>query len=84
MSAYRYKRISGPLENDLRTIFGDWAEIEKNRVLERRQKEYREKNKLRIDYAKILNEHFKKNNYGHQLFKKINISKKEEEATDDK
>ena len=83
MSAYSYKRISGLLENDLRTIFGDKAEIEKNRVMERRQKEYREKNKLRIDYAKILNEHYKKNNYGHQLFKKINISKKEE-ATDDK
>ena len=62
----------------------DEAEIKRIKVIEKRQKEYQEGNQLRIDYAKILNEHYKKNNYGHQLFKKINISKKEEPATDKK
>ena len=62
----------------------DKTEIKRIKVIEKRQKEYQEGNQLRIDYAKILNEHYKKNNYGHQLFKKINILKKEEPATDKK
>ena len=60
----------------------DKAEIKRIKVIEKRQKEYQDSTELRINYAKILNEHYKKNNYGHQLFKKINILKKEEPATD--
>ena len=60
----------------------DKAEIKRIKVIEKRQKKYQDSTELRINYAKILNEHYKKNNYGHQLFKKINILKKEEPATD--
>ena len=62
----------------------DKTETERIKVIEKRQKEYQDSTQLRVDYAKILNDHFRKNNYGHQLFKKINISKKEEPATDKK
>ena len=72
------------MEPILRTIMEDEAEIKRIKVIEKRQKKYQDSTQLRIDYAKILNEHYKKNNYGHQLFKKINILKKEEPATDKK
>ena len=62
----------------------DKTETERIKIIEKRQKEYQDSTQLRVDYAKILNDHFRKNNYGHQLFKKINISKKEEPATDKK
>jgi len=72
------------MEPILRTIMDDKTETERIKIIEKRQKEYQDSNQLRVDYAKILNDHFRKNNYGHQLFKKINISKKEEPATDKK
>ena len=72
------------MEPILRTIMDDKTETERIKVIEKRQKEYQDSTQLRVDYAKILNDHFRKNNYGHQLFKKINISKKEEPATDKK
>tara|TARA_B100000809_G_scaffold250120_1_gene282225 strand:- start:356 stop:574 length:219 start_codon:yes stop_codon:yes gene_type:complete len=72
------------MEPILRTIMEDKTEIKRIKVIEKRQKEYQDSTELRINYAKILNEHYKKNNYGHQLFKKINILKKEEPATDKK
>jgi hypothetical protein len=72
------------MEPILRIIMEDKTEIERIKVIEKRQKEYQDSTELRIDYAKIINEHYKKNNYGHQLFKKINILKKEEPATDKK
>jgi len=72
------------MEPILRTIMDDKTETERIKIIEKRQKEYQDSTQLRVDYAKILNEHFRKNNYGHQLFKKINISKKEEPATDKK
>ena len=62
----------------------DKAEIKRIRVIEKRQKEYQEGNQLRINFARILNEHYKKNNYGHQLFKEVNIVGEEETATDKK
>ena len=60
------------MEPILRTIMEDKAEIKRIKVIEKRQKKYQDSTELRINYAKILNEHYKKNNYGHQLFKKIN------------
>ena len=38
---------------------------------------------LRINYARILNRHFKKNGYGHSLFKSVNVIAENQEGESD-
>ena len=56
----------------MKKIFLD--EHKRLKALKKRLEEARYGEKLRKKYAKILNDHFKSNGYGHQLFKIVNAS----------
>ena len=56
----------------METIFK--AEHRRLRALKKRLDDAREGKLVRTKYAKILNDHFKSNGYGHQLFKIVNAT----------
>ena len=56
----------------METIFK--AEHRRLRALKKRLDDAREGKLVRTKYAKILNDHFKSNGYGHHLFKTVNVA----------